>query len=238
MKDNFIHVCFVIDESGSMSGTEADVIGGFKRVIDEQKANSAGTCSVTYYTFDSDVKQLYMGKDIKDVEYIDDKYRPGGCTALFDAVGTAIDEVGKWLDGMKEEDKPEKNLIVVMTDGGENSSKEYSASKVKEMIKHQEEKYNWEFIYMGSDLTNADDANSLGFSTRLYSSKVNYAANYDMINSVLTGYRGDKGPAGEKGRKLKKSLSEAAFNTTLAYADEIGIDVNSLLASDSDENNK
>ena len=60
MKDNFIHVCFVIDESGSMSGTEGDVIGGFKRVIDEQKANSAGTCSVTYYTFDHNVKQLYV----------------------------------------------------------------------------------------------------------------------------------------------------------------------------------
>ena len=125
-----------------------------------------------------------------------------------------------------------------MTDGGENSSREYTASKVKEMIKHQEDKYNWEFIYMGSDLTNADDANSLGFSTRLYSSKANYAANYDMINSVLTCYRGDAGPVGEKGARLKKSLSEAAINTTLAYADEIGIDANSLLANDSDENNK
>lgn len=238
MKDNFIHVCFVIDESGSMSGTEGDVIGGFKRVIDEQKANSAGTCSVTYYTFDHNVKQVYMGKDIKDVEYIDDKYHPGGCTALFDAVGTAIDEVGKWLDGMKEEDKPEKNLIVVMTDGGENSSKEYSASKVKEMIKHQEDKYNWEFIYMGSDLTNAEDANSLGFSTRLYSSKANYAANYDMINSVLTCYRGDAGPAGEKGTALKKRLVEAATAATVNYANEIGIDANSLLATDLDENNK
>ena len=238
MKDNFIHVCFVIDESGSMSGTEADVIGGFKRVIDEQKANSAGTCSVTYYTFDHNVKQVYMGKDIKDVEYIDDKYHPGGCTALFDAVGTAIDEVGKWLDGMKEEDKPEKNLIVVMTDGGENSSKEYSASKVKEMIKHQEDKYNWEFIYMGSDLKDAKDANSLGFSTRLYSSKANYAANYDMINSVLTCYRGDAGPAGEKGVALKKRLVEAATAATVDYANEIGIDANSLLANDSDENNK
>ena len=114
MKDNFIHVCFVIDESGSMTGTE--VVGGFRKVIDEQKANSAGTCSVSYYTFDSKVKQLYLGKDISDVEYIDDKYSPGGCTALYDAVGTAIDEVGKWLDGMKEEEKPEKNLIVIMTE--------------------------------------------------------------------------------------------------------------------------
>ena len=232
MKDNFIHVCFVIDESGSMCGTEADVVGGFRKVIDEQKANSAGTCSVSYYTFDSYVKQLYLGKDIKDVEYIDDVYKPGGCTALFDAVGTAIDEIGKWLDGMKEEDKPEKNLIVVMTDGGENSSREYSASKVKEMIKHQEDKYNWEFIYMGSDLTNANDANSLGFGTRLYASKANYASNYDVINLALSSYRGDCGPVGEKGATLKKRLSEAATNATLAYADEVGLDADTLLSND------
>ena len=229
MKDNFIHVCFVIDESGSMTGTEADVVGGFRKVIDEQKANSAGTCSVSYYTFDSKVKQLYLGKDISDVEYIDDKYSPGGCTALYDAVGTAIDEVGKWLDGMKEEEKPEKNLIVIMTDGGENSSVEYSSSKVREMIKHQEEKYNWTFIYMGSDLTDARDANVLGVSTRLYASKANYASNYDAINCVVTSYRGMKGDAGEKGLALNEQLFDIATAATEEYATEIGIDAGVLL---------
>ena len=119
-----------------------------------------------------------------------------------------------------------------MTDGGENSSREYSASKVKEMIKHQEDKYNWEFIYMGSDLTNANDANSLGFGTRLYASKANYASNYDVINLALSSYRGDCGPVGEKGATLKKRLSEAATNATLAYADEVGLDADTLLSND------
>ena len=230
MKPNFIHVCFVIDESGSMAGTESDVIGGFKKVIDEQKANTEGTCSVSYYTFDSKVKQVYLGKDINDVEYIDGKYSPGGCTALFDAIGTAIDEVGKWLDGMKEEEKPEKNLIVIMTDGGENSSKEYSSSKIKEMIKHQEDKYSWEFIYMGSDLTDAKDANVLGVSTRLYSTKSNYSANYDLVNLALSSYRGDCGPAGEKGRRMSKKLAEAATKATINYANENGLNADDLLA--------
>ncbi len=228
-KSNFIHVCFVIDESGSMTGTESDVIGGFKKVIDEQKANSAGTCSVSYYTFDSKVKQLYLGKDINDVEYIDGKYNPGGCTALFDAVGTAIDEVGKWLDAMKEEDKPEKNLIVIMTDGGENSSVEYSASKVKEMIKHQEDKYNWSFVYMGSDLTDATDANTLGFSVRAYANKADYMKNYEIINCAVSAYRGACGPAGEKGAALNDVLTAQATMLTEEYASDLGINADDLL---------
>ena len=232
MKENFIHVCFVIDESGSMNGTESDVIGGFKKVVDEQKANSAGTCSVSLYTFNSKVKNVYMGKDINDVEYIDGKYNPGGCTALFDAVGIAIDEIGKWLDGMKEEDKPEKNLIVVMTDGEENSSREYSASKVKEMIKHQEDKYNWTFIYMGSDLTDATDANSLGFTTRSYSSKDDFLASYSMVNCAVNSYRNTKGTAHYKSSVLNTALNEAALDITTKYAADNGLDADELLKND------
>ena len=238
MKENFINVVFVIDESGSMCGTEADVIGGFKKVIDEQRANKEGTCSVSYFKFATGVEKVFVGKDVNEVEYLDGKYDPDGLTALFDGVGVAIDEVGKWLDSMKEEDKPEKTLVVIMTDGGENNSKDYTAEKVREMIKHQEEKYSWEFIYMGSDLRDATDSNRLGISTRLYSSKLNYASNYDAINCAISGYRGDKGPAGEKGLSLKKRLIEVSTAATLNYANEIGIDANSLLATDLDENNK
>lgn len=233
-KSNFIHVCFVIDESGSMSGKEEDVIGGFKKVVDEQRANSAGTCSVSYYKFADNTDEVFLGKDINEVEYIDGKYSPGGCTALFDAVGTAIDKVGKWLNDMKEEDRPEKNLIVIMTDGGENSSREYTASKVKEMVKHQEEKYSWEFIYMGSDLTNANDANSIGINTRLYATKANYGSNYDVINLVLSSYRGDCGDSGVKGRTLSKQLSEAATAATVSYANEMGLNADDLLKNDNE----
>ena len=180
-KNGFINVVFVIDESGSMSGTESDVIGGFRRVVDEQKEIKDGTCSVSYYKFNSKVTEVYKGKDVNEVGYIDDEYKPGGCTALFDAVGTAIDEIGKWLDSMDESKKPEKTVIVVMTDGMENSSVEYSAEKVKDMIKEQEDKYNWTFIYMGSDLKDANDANTMGFTTKLYASKLNYGNNYDVI---------------------------------------------------------
>lgn len=231
MKENFVNVVFVIDESGSMTGTEKDVIGGFKKVIDEQREIKDGTCSVSYFKFASEVEEVFVGKDLKDVEYIDGKYCPGGMTALFDGVGVAIDRIGKWLDSMKEEDKPEKTLVVIMTDGGENYSKEYSASKVKEMIKHQEEKYSWSFVYMGSDLTNADDANTLSFSTRSFSSKSDYIKNYDVINRALKSYRTTTGSSEFKSDVMLNCLNVETNALTEEYAAANGFDADSLKAN-------
>jgi Fe-S oxidoreductase len=117
-----------------------------------------------------------------------------------------------------------------MTDGGENYSKDYSAGKVKEMIKHQEEKYNWSFIYMGSDLTDANDANSLGFINKLYSSKDNYMENYDTINTVLACYRCDTNSSFSfKSDVLNETLHATAEETTKKYAAEKGLDAADLL---------
>lgn len=229
-KNGFINVVFVIDESGSMSGTESDVIGGFRRVVDEQKEIKDGTCSVSYYKFNGKVDEVYVGKNVEDVEYIDDKYSPNGMTALFDGVGIAIDNTGKWLSDMNEEDRPEKVLVVVMTDGGENSSVEYSAARVREMIKEQEDKYNWSFVYMGSDLTDAQDANSLGITTRAFAKKSAYLGNYDMINSSISAYRYCTGSASEKNLAFTTSLSESCENTTREYANENNLNADDLLS--------
>ena len=134
MKDNFIHVCFIIDKSGSMYGSENDVIGGFKKVINEQKMNNIGTCAVSLYEFDKKVINHFVGMDINLVNE-NLEYSPGGSTAMNDAIGTAVTEIGKWLSDMPEEERPSKNLIVIMTDGEENSSQEYSLQQVKDMIK-------------------------------------------------------------------------------------------------------
>ena len=123
MKEKLIHVVFVVDSSGSMSGSEQDVIGGFKKTIDEQKKIKDGDCIVSLYEFASDVKQVYLGKSLNEIDGLD--YTVGGMTRLYDGMGTAIDEVGRWLADKPEEERPSKNLIVVITDGGENSSYEY-----------------------------------------------------------------------------------------------------------------
>jgi hypothetical protein len=200
-----INLVFVIDESGSMYTSVNDVVGGFKSVIDEQKAVKDGACTVSLYRFSNNVKESFLGKDINDVPQFE--YHTGGMTALYDGVGTAIDNVGKWLSDMKEEDRPDKTMVVIMTDGAENNSKKYSASKVKEMIKHQEEKYSWEFVYMGFDLTNIDDAKTLGFKNVAVTSKMGLSNTYDVINKMSSSYR------------MSKSVTEATATMDAFTAD-------------------
>jgi uncharacterized protein YegL len=223
MKENFIHVCFVIDESGSMTLSQSDVIGGFKRVIDEQRAVKDGTCSVSLFKFSDKVTEVYRGKDVNDVDYLDgETYKPGGMTAMNDGIGTAIDNIGKWLDDMKEDDKPEKNLFVIMTDGMENNSKEYSGKKVRDMIKHQEEKYNWTFMYLGTDITDAKAAVDLGISYRGYSSRDDVTANYLSVSTVVTAYRSTSGSCETKATAMASTLDSEMNTMNSAYEKKIG----------------
>ena len=187
MKSNLLHICFVLDESGSMYNSVDDVIGGFQKLIDEQKGEKKGECIISLYRFSSTVKKDYIGKPVNEVPKL--YYSPGGCTAMNDGVGTAIDEIGKWLSDMNESERPSKNIIVIMTDGQENASKEYNFDTVKAKIKHQEEKYSWTFVYMGTNLQDLKDANRLGIKMRSVSGSRNIAANYSHIDTYAKALR-------------------------------------------------
>lgn len=187
MKSNLLHICFVLDESGSMYNSVDDVIGGFQKLIDEQKGEKNGECIISLYRFSSTVKKDYIGKPVNEVPKL--YYSPGGCTAMNDGVGTAIDEIGKWLSNMNESERPSKNMIVIMTDGQENASKEYNFDTVKAKIKHQEEKYSWTFVYMGTNLQDLKDANRLGIKMRSVSGSRNIAANYSHIDTYAKALR-------------------------------------------------
>lgn len=206
-------------------GSENDIIGGFKRVIDEQKELKDGSCAVSLYEFDNQSYELYVGKDVNEVEYLDkSSYRPGGCTAMNDAIGTAIDNIGKWLDAMDEDDKPEKNLIVIMTDGEENSSREYSLEKVKDMIKHQEEKYNWTFLYLGTDISDATYAKSYGFSNRAFTTKVSASMDnvYGTLSRSLSCYRTTVGSTDDRYNIWESSLACDIVEMNENYETETG----------------
>lgn len=225
MKSNYIHVCFIIDESSSMFDSIGDVKGGFKKIIDEQKANKEGTCSVSAFRFASTVKHPdYIGRDVNEIsnELI---YKPMGCTAMYDGIGTAIDEIGKWLNDMPEEERPEKNLIVIMTDGEENSSVEYQPSKVKEMIKHQEDKYNWTFLYIGTDISNTKDADRVGVNYKFAYTRSKLGKSYDTINTVLHCYRNTIGDAALKASTMDSYLSATAASINSEYKEDTGIDI-------------
>lgn len=187
MKSNLLHICFVLDESGSMYNSVDDVIGGFQKLIDEQKGEKNGECIISLYRFSDTVKKDYIGKPVDEVSKL--IYSPGGCTAMNDGVGTAIDEIGKWLSDMDESERPSKNMIVIMTDGQENASKEYDFDVVKGKIKHQEEKYSWTFVYMGTNLQDLKDANRLGIKMRSVSGSRNIAANYSHIDTYAKALR-------------------------------------------------
>ena len=187
MKSNLLHICFVLDESGSMYNSIDDVIEGFQKLIDEQRKEKNGECIISLYRFSNTVKKDYIGKPVDEGPRL--TYSPWGCTAMNDGVGTAIDEIGKWLSDMDESERPSKNMIVIMTDGKENASKKYDFDVVKKKIKHQEEKYSWTFVYMGTNLQDLRDANRLGIKMRSVSDSRNITANYSYIDTYATALR-------------------------------------------------
>lgn len=166
MKENFTSINVVIDKSGSMSHLTADTIGGFNTFLADQKADS-GTAALTLCLFNDNCDMVHVFKDLNEVEPLNEKtYRTSGYTALLDALGTVINDTGKKLSDMPEEERPSKVIVLVITDGQENCSREYSKEKIKEMIAHQEEKYNWSFVFMGANIDAVTEGAAIGISAQ------------------------------------------------------------------------
>lgn len=226
MKSNFIHVCFVIDESSSMWTSVSDVKGGFQRIIDEQKANENGTCAISIFRFATVPRKAdFIMKDIREVENILN-YSPSGCTAMYDGIGKAIDEIGERLAAMPEEERPEKNLIVIMTDGEENSSHKYSPYKIREMIKHQETKYNWTFLYIGTDISNTQDADRVGIGYKFATTRDKISKGFGSINTVMSCYRSTEGDATRRFAIMDSCLDEQITVNNNEYKADTGININ------------
>lgn len=195
MKKGLTETIFIVDSSGSMGPLVDDTIGGFNNLLEEQK-NVGGDCKVTFVKFDSLVETVFENVDIEDVEPLTrDTYRCGGWTALYDAIGCTVHSVGQRLAETPEDERPERVLVVIITDGEENVSQEYKnrLSHIKEMIKHQEEKYNWEFVFLGANI----DASVVGQSFGIQlDNTMNFTANGDsmmksmaVLNAKTTSYR-------------------------------------------------
>jgi len=160
MRKDYCELVMIIDRSGSMSGKELDVEGGFKTFIKEQK-KLPGEASLTLVQFDDEYEMLFCERSLAG-EIPDYALHPRGMTALLDAIGKTIASVGQRLSEKEEAQRPEKVLVIIMTDGMENASKEYRYDRIKEMIELQKTKYQWEFIFMGADMDAFSVANSIG----------------------------------------------------------------------------
>ena len=162
MKQGLTEIIFILDRSGSMSGLEGDTIGGYNSFLDSQR-NTPGEAKVTTILFDDKYEILHNSVDIRDILPITDKeYFARGNTALLDAVGKTINDVGARLSDTDESERPEKIIFVITTDGQENSSKRFTYPKIHRMITHQREKYKWEFLFFGANIDAFREARQLG----------------------------------------------------------------------------
>jgi uncharacterized protein YegL len=165
MKKGLTEIVFILDKSGSMSGLESDTIGGYNSMLEKQKKEE-GEALFSTVLFDDGSTVLHDRETISDVAPITEKeYCVGGCTALLDAVGGAIRHISHTQKGLPEEEKPEKTLFIITTDGMENASKRYSYEKVKKMVEKKKEKKGWEFIFLGANIDAIDVANRFGVTT-------------------------------------------------------------------------
>ena len=164
MKKNLTEIVFILDRSGSMAGLESDTIGGFNAMIRKQKEEE-GEALVSTILFDNFTEVIHDRVDIQKIQPMTRKdYYVRGCTALLDAVGKSIHHIGNVHKYAREEDRPEKTLFVITTDGMENASKEYTYEQVKAKIERQKQKYGWEFIFLGANIDAAREAARFGIS--------------------------------------------------------------------------
>jgi uncharacterized protein YegL len=192
MKKNLTELVFILDRSGSMAGLEKDTIGGINAMIEKQKAE-AGEAFISTVLFDNDSEVIHDRAALDAVPRLTEKeYYVRGCTALLDAVGGAIHHIGNVHKYAREEDRPEKTLFVITTDGMENASRRYSYEKVREMTQRQKEKYGWEFLFLGANIDAAKEAARFGidadraadYHADTQGTAVIYEAMSDVVYSV------------------------------------------------------
>jgi len=192
MRKGLTEIVFILDRSGSMRGLEADTIGGYNSLIEKQKKEE-GEAYISTVLFDDRTEVLHDRKKLDEVEPMTDReYYVRGCTALLDALGGAIHHIGNVHKYAREEDRPEKTLFIITTDGQENASRQYSYDKVKKMVERQQKKYGWELLFLGANIDAVSEAGRVGiradravkYECDSQGTKVNFKALNKAVSSV------------------------------------------------------
>ena len=193
MKKNLTEIVFILDRSGSMAGLERDTIGGFNAMLEKQK-REPGKALVSTILFDNTSDVIHDRLPLHWVPKMTDReYYVRGCTALLDAVGGAIRHIANIHKYAREEDRPEKTIFVITTDGMENASRSYNYDTVKELIRRQKEQYGWEFLFLGANIDAAREAARFGIqedrTANFHCDSKGTALNYEVISETVCSFR-------------------------------------------------
>ena len=184
---------FILDRSGSMAGLVSDTIGGFNSLIEKQKKEE-GEALVTTVLFDTRFERLHDRVKLSDVPQMTERdYVPGGCTALLDAVGDTIRHIARIHKYARPEDVPAKTVFVITTDGLENASCHYSREEIKKRIEHEQEKYGWEFLFLGANIDAIETAGSIGIgaarASNFHADERGMGLNFRAVGKALSSVR-------------------------------------------------
>ena len=212
MKKNLTELVFILDRSGSMAGLEDDTIGGFNSMLTKQKGEE-GEAVVSTVLFDNECEVIHDRMDIQKIEPMTRKeYYVRGCTALLDAVGGAIHHIGNVHKYAREEDRPEKTLFVITTDGMENASRKYSYDRLKAMIERQKEKYGWEFIFLGANIDAAKETARFGIhadrAVNYNADSVGTAVIHEAVSEAVCSVRASKPMSDSWRRKVDEDYKK------------------------------
>ena len=193
MRKGLTEIIFILDRSGSMSGLEADTIGGYNSMLEKQKKEESQAI-ISTVLFDDVQEVLHDRLSLDKVNKITrEEYYVRGSTALLDAIGGAIHHIGNVHKYAREEDRPEKTIVIITTDGMENASRRYSYDKVKNMVERQKKSYGWEFLFLGANIDAIEVAGRFGISEeRAVNYKCDKAGtklNYEVLEEAISSYR-------------------------------------------------
>lgn len=211
MKKGCTELVFIMDKSGSMSGLEADTIGGFNAMIRKQKEEK-GEVLVSTVFFSNDSTVIHDRRKLEEISPLTEKeYRVGGCTALIDAIGDAVHHISTVYRYIREEDVPEHTMFVITTDGYENASCRYGSDEVKKMIE-EKKKAGWEFIFMGANIDAVETAEHYGIdelhAVNFVADKAGVNANCEAVCDAVTAFRVGKQISREWKEKAEKNYRE------------------------------
>ena len=211
MRKNLTEIVFILDRSGSMSGLEADTIGGFNSMIEKQK-KADGEAIISTVLFDNTSEVIHDRVNVRDVKPLTDKdYTVRGCTALLDAIGGAIHHIGNVHKYARAEDVPEHTMFVITTDGMENASRRYDSDKVKKMIERQKEKYGWEFLFLGANIDAVETARHFGISedraVNYHSDSEGTQLNYEVVSEAICAVRGNAPVGADRKKRIDEDYN-------------------------------